>query len=87
MKCAVYRCSRQDEMYVYLPQEQDIEQLPEGLLKQTGRLSKAMDLELTPEKRLARADVTKVIEQIASKGFYLQMPPSDHINGHLHFGD
>lgn len=34
-----------------------------------------MVLVLTPEKKLARASVEKVIESIENQGFYLQMPP------------
>lgn len=87
MKCSVYRCARQDEMYIYLPQDKQTDQLPEALLKQTGRLNKAMDLDLKPDRKLARADAAVVIDQIRSKGYYLQMPPSDHIKAHLHLGD
>ena len=34
-----------------------------------------MRLELTPERRLARSEAVNVLESIATRGFYLQMPP------------
>ena len=34
-----------------------------------------MTLFLTPEKKLARADVQQVLGDIAEKGYFLQMPP------------
>ncbi|WP_419621567.1 YcgL domain-containing protein [Thiolapillus sp.] len=34
-----------------------------------------MELELHPERRLARANAEKVLKQLAEEGYYLQMPP------------
>jgi hypothetical protein len=34
-----------------------------------------MVLVLTPDKKLANADVEKVIKAVQTEGFYLQMPP------------
>ena len=31
---------------------------------------------LDPERKLARADATEVLEKIDQQGFYLQMPPT-----------
>ena len=68
-------------MYLYLPFQEDekklLEDLPSGLKQLTGHLEKAMELELTPDRRLARADVTEVMFALSEKGFYLQMPPHD----------
>jgi len=36
-----------------------------------------MDMVLTKDKKLARADAQQVLDSIAEKGFYLQMPPAD----------
>jgi uncharacterized protein YcgL (UPF0745 family) len=35
-----------------------------------------MDLELTPERKLAREDAGKVIASLKEKGFFVQMPPT-----------
>ena len=35
-----------------------------------------MTIALTPERKLARADVNEVLAAIEEQGFYLQMPPT-----------
>lgn len=73
--CSVYRSSRNEDTYLYLARGGDMESLPEALRKRFGRPVHVMDLVLTPERRLARADAGEVIERISAAGYYLQMPP------------
>lgn len=67
-------------MYLYVPWTDDedavLEGLPEGLKNITGSLDKIMDLELSPERKLARANTQDVITALHDKGFYLQSPPN-----------
>lgn len=49
--------------------------LPDALKELFGRGITAMDMLLTEDKKLARADAAKVLESIEEKGFYLQLPP------------
>ena len=81
MKCAIFRCSKKVEMYLYVPFKEDEEQLlddlPDGLDKLTGQLEKVMELELSAEKKLARVNVEDVMASLTEKGFYIQMPPND----------
>ena len=67
-------------MYLYVPWQNDVaallEGLPEALLKLTGNLEKIMDLELTADRKLARANTQEVITALQEKGFYLQSPPN-----------
>ena len=74
--CSVYRSSRVDEMYLYVDKKDALNRVPETLLTSFGKPVLAMTLALYPERKLARADVNAVLEAIAQKGFYLQMPPS-----------
>jgi len=80
MKCLIFRCSKKEEMYLYTPykeKEQDaIDALPDGLLKLTGRITLVMELVLSPEKTLARADVNDVMSSLKDKKYYLQSPPN-----------
>ncbi len=80
MKCIVFRCSRKEEMYLYLPYQDDdaalLETLSDDLLKLTGYLEKALELELTPERKLARVKTDDVLNALQDKGYYLQMPPN-----------
>lgn len=87
IECTVYRCKRQDEMYLYVRGGLDTASLPEGLLKITGALTQVMQLKLDGSRKLARVDAAKVAEALASPGYYLQMPPDGHIKANLHFGD
>jgi uncharacterized protein YcgL (UPF0745 family) len=68
-------------MYLYLPYKEQaiLLDLPEELKKLTGGLQKVMELELTSDRRLARAKVSDVIVSLREKGFYLQMPPNNLI--------
>ena len=63
-------------MYVFLPREADPEALPAALLERFGAPEHVMDLDLTPDRYLARAEAPLVLAQIAEQGFYLQMPPT-----------
>lgn len=85
--CTIYRCRKQEEMYLYVRSDLVPESLSEALIKRVGALTEVMKLSLTPESKLARADAAAVVEKLQSDGFYLQMPPSGLINPHLHFGD
>ncbi|KZZ57707.1 hypothetical protein A3762_09335 [Oleiphilus sp. HI0125] len=75
--CSVYKSSKRAEMYLYVDRSQDVSKLPEALMQAFGAPTKVLDLILTPEKELARADASTVLEAIAEKEFYLQMPPVD----------
>ena len=79
MKCLIFRCSKKDEMYLYVPFNDDheaaVKDLPPELLKLTGQLEVVMSLELSLQRKLARADVGDVMASLREKGFFLQMPP------------
>jgi len=68
-------------MYLYVPfrdeEEALLKNLPEGLEKLTGQLHKVMELELTPDRKLARANTPDVIAALQGKGYYLQSPPNE----------
>lgn len=87
IKCRVLRCSRQDEMYIYLRDDLSEDDIPEALRQRTGQLEEVMQLELTTQRKLARVEVTDVMRRLRSDGVYLQMPPDGRINAALHFGD
>jgi uncharacterized protein YcgL (UPF0745 family) len=68
-------------MYLYVPfqeSEKDLlKNIPEKLSKLTGRLDKVMELELSPDRELARAKVEDVINALEEQGYYIQMPSHD----------
>ncbi len=79
--CSIYRSSRVEAMYLYVDKKEGMARVPEELLKTFGRPELAMTLALSPERKLARADIGKVLESIAQNGFYLQMPPKPEAPG------
>lgn len=74
--CWIYKSSRKEDMYLYLPQENDFDQVPVELLDPFGPPKFVMQLDLHPERVLAREDVTRVMENLRTQGFHLQMPPT-----------
>ncbi len=75
--CSIYRNPRVEGMYLYVDKKEDTKRVPEALLAKFGKLELGMTLLLHPGRKLARADVGKVMEAIQQQGFYLQMPPRD----------
>lgn len=71
--CKIYRSVNKSDCYLYVPLEQDLEGVPEALLKHLGKLEEAMTLNLTPKRKLAQADTTEVLAQLDDQGYYLQM--------------
>lgn len=63
-------------MYLYVDKAEDLARVPEALLKKFGKPEHAMVLLLHPERKLARVNVTQVLNAIGEQGFFLQMPPS-----------
>ena len=75
MLCFIYKSLKKDELYLYLDKKDDFSSVPETLFKSLGCLQFVMELQLSPERKLAREDVSKVIASLTSKGFFVQMPP------------
>jgi uncharacterized protein YcgL (UPF0745 family) len=73
--CTIYKSTKKDEMYLYVIKSEGVSRVPEALLAMFGKPVHVTDMLLKPERRLARADIVKVLEELDSKGFYLQMPP------------
>ena len=76
MLASVYRSQNKAEMYLYVRNKDDFSGVPEALMKVFGNPIFALQLNLSKRKSLARVDIETVKQQLASDGFYLQMPPS-----------
>lgn len=74
--CTVYRCSREKEMYVYVNRQDGLARLPESLRESAGELSEVLTLKLHPERKLARVRAVDVLNAIAERGYFLQLPPN-----------
>ena len=61
-------------MYLYITEKDNFDAIPEELMKKFGTAEFALDVELSPERKLARADSAEVINALEENGYYLQMP-------------
>lgn len=76
MQCYIYKSLKKDELYLYLKKKDDFSDIPEPLFKNFGPLQFVMELDLTPERKLAREDAKKVLASLDSQGFFVQLPPA-----------
>ena len=77
MNCSVYRSPRKDYTYPYLAEGSKLEDLPDTLVRAFGTPEFVIDLDLSPERKLASEDVMRVIENLQEQGFHLQLPPGE----------
>ena len=75
-RVVVYKSVRVADMYLFVDAIEGLERVPATLLARFGRPVEALRLELTPERRLSRSEAPVVLDAIAKRGFYLQMPPT-----------
>lgn len=80
MLCSIFKSVKTDGMYLYVSRKEQFAKVPETLLAMFGRPAHVMDMLLQPGKKLANADIDKVMADIVEKGFYLQMPPPSEKN-------
>lgn len=71
----IYRSSKKDGAYLYLKKKADFNALPDPLKAIFGTPIVAMDMLLTPDKKLSKADAEAVLDALEDPGYYLQMPP------------
>ena len=76
LHCCVYKCLRKQETFLFVLKEDDFSRVPEQLLKTLGEIEKIIDLELTPERTVARGEARYIMNDLLEKGFHLQLPPN-----------
>ncbi len=73
--CSIYKSLIRSDYYLFVKQHEDLSRVPDSLLEHFGRHQLAMTLTLTPDRQLASASASEVLEALNEKGYYLQMPP------------
>jgi len=73
--CSIYRSPRKQGMYLYVPREKGVSEVPEALLAVFGKPEHAMDLVLTEQRKLAWENIQQVMHNLQTQGYHLQMPP------------
>jgi len=74
---SAYRSHKKAELYLFVPQEKGIDDLPNELLVMFGEPEHIIDFELSANKKLAREDAETVMKSLATKGYFMQMPPNE----------
>ncbi|MGF1908139.1 YcgL domain-containing protein [Vibrio kasasachensis] len=74
MLCAIYKSSKKEGTYLYLPKRDDFSQVPDQLMQMFGKPIMAMMVNLAG-RTLANVDIEKVKQSINDDGFFLQLPP------------
>ncbi len=74
-KCTVYRSEKKEETYLYLPLGKKPGDLPAELQSLFGEATPVMMLDLSPDKKLSRVDVNKVLGALSNDGYFIQLPP------------
>ncbi len=74
MHTYVYRSSKKDGLYLYLPQTIDKCELPEAVLRQMGEPELALSFMLTASRKLGQENPATVKANLLSQGFHIQMP-------------
>lgn len=73
----VFKGDRKPGAFLYVDFTDALDGVPEALLVQFGETTEVLSLQLTPDRKLARADAGDVLAQIEATGFYLQLPPAE----------
>ena len=72
----VFKSLKKLDTYLYVDKSQNFEELPSALRDAFGQYELVLEMVLSAERKLARADTNQVLSDIALKGFYLQLPPT-----------
>jgi uncharacterized protein YcgL (UPF0745 family) len=74
MQAFVYRSGRKPDTYLYLRDKDAFAIVPDAVRAPLGALDLVLEVALTPDRRLARADAAIVRRNLERLGYYLQGP-------------
>ncbi len=66
-------------MYIYLAEEDDFENMPKEIYNTLGIIEFSMELEITPETKLAKEDTATVLSNLKEHGFHLQLASDESV--------
>jgi uncharacterized protein YcgL (UPF0745 family) len=82
MEVRVLRSDKRADTYLFVPEDGQYEDLPQGLRDGFGEAKPFLSFFLHQHKLLAQADAAKVLKSLREHGFYLQLPPSQVAQDH-----
>ncbi len=74
MLCSIYKSPKRNETYLYIEKPGDFSKVPEALLDTFGKPELVFTMKLNENRKLAGADIQKVMFDLLEAGFYLQIP-------------
>lgn len=74
MICDIFRSSKKPDLYLYVPKQKGLKEVPAALLDLFGKPELAFSLLLTNERKLAKEDIELVLQSLKEKGYFLQLP-------------
>lgn len=74
---SAFKSPKKQELYLFIPKEKGLESLADELLVMFGEPEHVIDFDLTPERKMPRCDAAKLYEAIQTKGYFMQMPPTE----------
>jgi len=66
-------------MYIYLAEEDNFENMPKEIFNSLGIVEFSMELEITPETKLAREDTETVLNNLNEHGFHIQLAGDESV--------
>jgi uncharacterized protein len=79
MECFIYRCSLKPDMYIYLAEEDVFDCVPKEIFNSLGIVEFSMELDITPDTKLAREDTETVISNLKEHGFHIQLAGDESV--------
>ncbi|WP_295899546.1 YcgL domain-containing protein [uncultured Vibrio sp.] len=74
MLCSIYKSSKKEGTYLYIPKKDDFSQVPDTLMQMFGKPVFVMVIKLE-KHNLAQVSKEVVVKSLAEEGFFLQVPP------------
>ena len=79
MLCHIYRSNLKLDTYLYLTIKDDFSAIPSELLRVFGPPEFSFSFDLTEERKLAKEDAARVIENLETRGYHLQLQDDELI--------
>ena len=80
MEVEVFKTARRPDTFLFLPEGLPPNEWPDGLEEIFMPAEKVLTLTLTAKQPLAAQTATRVMEEIALKGYFLQLPPQSSLS-------
>ncbi len=79
MKTFIYRCILKPDIYIYLAEEDVFDNVPKEIFNSMGIVEFCMELDINPDRKLAREDTRTVLNNLEQHGFHLQLPSDESV--------